>query len=238
VSLVVENVSAFYGNLQVLWDVSITVEKGEIVALIGANGAGKSTLLRSVIGLVKPKQGNISFDGDTVLNKSTHSRVKSGIGYVAEGHRLFYAMTVEENLRMGAPRVSPGLELRMKEVYNLFPILRERRKQYAGNLSGGEQQMLSIGRAFMSNPKLILLDELSFGLSPIAFDRVIDSVKGINGLGVSVLFAEQNAERALEISARTYVLQNGRIAMSGKSEDLVNDPSIRSAYLGMSALKA
>jgi branched-chain amino acid transport system ATP-binding protein len=237
VSLVVENINVLYGNVQVLWDVSLDVKKGEIVSLIGANGAGKSTILKSIIGLVKPKSGKIIFEGKSLLGQRIHSRVRSGVGYVPEGRRLFYAMTVEENLRMGrrgnkSDNDGGFLELEEK-VFGLFPVLRERAKQYAGNLSGGEQQMLAIARALMSNPKILLLDELSFGLAPALFEKVLESILEINKSGISVLLAEQNAEKALEASGRTYVIENGRITLEGKSEDLLDRSEIREAYLGV-----
>jgi branched-chain amino acid transport system ATP-binding protein len=232
-SLSVEGVSASYGNIQVLWDLSITVGKGEIVSLIGSNGAGKSTLLRSVVGLVKIQKGSISFEGTRLGLMSTHSRVRQGISYVPEGRRLFSTMTVEENLLMGAKRGSPNLEKQLGRIYELFPILRGRKKQRAGNLSGGEQQMLAIGRALMSEPRLVLMDELSAGLAPVMFDRVLDSIAEINKLGVSILLAEQNSERALQVSSRSYVIENGRIALEGVSADMLDSPSVRRAYLGI-----
>lgn len=237
-SLNVEDLSVSYGKIQVLWNVALHVNRGEIVSLIGANGAGKSTLLKAIIGLVKPKGGRVSFDGQPLVGKRIHSRVRTGIAYVPEGRRLFYAMTVEENLRMGSKRSDSNLEKQLKEVFELFPILKERRKQFAGNLSGGEQQMVAIGRALMSNPKLMLLDELSFGLAPVLFDRVLDSIQEINQLGVSIFLAEQNAERALEVSRRSYVLENGRIVMDGESNALKDSPLIRNAYLGIAETRS
>jgi branched-chain amino acid transport system ATP-binding protein len=232
-SLSVENLSVTYGNIQVLWDISLTVNKGEIVSLVGANGAGKSTLLRSVVGLVKIRAGNILLDGRSVAGMRPHSLVRQGIGFVPEGRRLFGAMSVEDNLRMGAPRNCPDLESRLQYVLTLFPVLRDRKDLHAASLSGGEQQMVAIGRALMTKPKMLLLDELSFGLSPIMFERVLSAIEESNRSGVSVLLAEQNSERALEISNRTYIFENGRISGEGQSQELMHDPKIRSAYLGL-----
>ncbi len=231
-SLQVENLSVYYGNIRALWGVSLQVAESEIVALIGANGAGKSTLLRAIMGLVKPESGLISLAGEPLTDTKPHSIVSRGIGYVPEGRRLFPLLSVEENLRMGAPRSCSDLQKRIHEVYELFPILRERREQNASTLSGGEQQMVAIGRAMMTRPKLLLLDELSFGLAPIVFERVLAAIELIHQSGVSILLSEQNAERALEISDISYVMENGKIVSSGKSGKLMNDPSIRAAYLG------
>ncbi len=232
-SLAVDSLSASYENIQVLWDVSIHVEEGEIVALLGANGAGKSTLLRSIIGLVKFRHGEVEFNGQSLKGMRPHNIVQRGMAFVAEGRRLFGAMSVEENLRMGAPRNCDDLKQRMDLVYSLFPILEERKRQHASTLSGGEQQMVAIGRALMTRPKMLLLDELSFGLSPKMFERVLGAVEEANHSGVSILMAEQNSERALEVSARSYIMENGRISSYGKSKDLINDPKIRVAYLGV-----
>ncbi|MDG6995536.1 MAG: ABC transporter ATP-binding protein [Nitrososphaerota archaeon] len=235
-SLVVENLSASYGNIRVIWNVSIKVDKGEIVSLVGSNGAGKSTILRSIIGIVKPSSGDIRFENLSLYGKNVHSRVRDGISYVPEGRRLFQAMTVEDNLLLGSPPKVSDMSSRVGEVFKLFPVLKERRTQYAGNLSGGEQQMLAIGRALMAKPKLMLLDELSAGLAPVMFDRVLDSIESINQMGVSILLAEQNAERALEVSKRSYVIENGRIVLEGDSGKLADDPSVRRAYLGLGEL--
>lgn len=232
-SLAVDSLSASYENIQVLWDVSIHVEEGEIVALLGANGAGKSTLLRSIMGLVKFRHGEVEFNGQSLKGMRPHNIVQRGMSFVAEGRRLFGAMSVEENLRMGAPRNCDDLKQRMDLVYSLFPLLEERKRQHASTLSGGEQQMVAIGRALMTRPKMLLLDELSFGLSPKMFERVLGAVEEANHSGVSILMAEQNSERALEVSARSYVMENGRISSYGKSKDLINDPKIRVAYLGV-----
>jgi branched-chain amino acid transport system ATP-binding protein len=231
--LEIKNLSAAYGRIQVLWGVSLKVEDKEIVSLIGANGAGKSTLLKSVIGVLKPLGGEIRFRSENIVGKRPHIMVKAGISYVPEGRRLFSTMNTAENLRMGAPRVSADLDKRFDRVYSLFPALKDRRKQAAGTLSGGEQQMVAIGRALMSAPKLLLLDELSFGLSPIMFERVLAAIESIRESGVSILMAEQNSERALESSDRSYVMENGRIELDGISSELIDNPKIREAYLGV-----
>jgi branched-chain amino acid transport system ATP-binding protein len=231
--LEIKNLSAAYGRIQVLWDVSLQVKEKEVVSLIGANGAGKSTLLKSVIGVVSPLEGAILYKGNTVLGKRPHNLVRSGISYVPEGRRLFPSMNVKENLRMGASRNCPDFEKRLEKVCTLFPALKERQKQGAGTLSGGEQQMVAIGRALMSEPKLLLLDELSFGLSPLMFERVLSAIETIRDSGVAILMAEQNSVRALEVSDRSYVMENGRVAVSGQSADLIDDPKVRDAYLGV-----
>jgi branched-chain amino acid transport system ATP-binding protein len=235
-SLKVEDVSVSYGKIQVLWDVSLEIRKGEIVSLIGANGAGKSTLLRSIIGVVPIDRGEMHFEGKSLRRKRPHARVRDGISYVPEGRRLFTAMTVKENLLMGRKKGKgehQPYSAQLARVHELFPILKAREGEFAGNLSGGEQQMLAIGRAFMSEPKLMLLDELSFGLAPIAFERVLETILEINKLGVSILLAEQNAERALEVSSHSYVLENGRIALQGESKELKDSPRVKEAYLGV-----
>jgi branched-chain amino acid transport system ATP-binding protein len=231
--LSVDSVSASYGNLRVLWDVSMSAEAGEVVSIIGANGAGKSTLLKSIMGLVRTQGGEIFFEGNRVTGVAPHTLVAMGIAYVPEGRRLFSEMTVRENLRMGAPRRCPEVNERLKIVHDLFPVLEERSFQLVMTLSGGEQQMVAIGRALMAKPKMLLLDEPSLGLSPIAFERVIGAIEKINREGVAVLLAEQSSERAMEISDRTYVLENGRVAGSGLSDDLLHDPMVRAAYLGV-----
>jgi branched-chain amino acid transport system ATP-binding protein len=231
--LEIDNLSAAYGRIQVLWGVSLKVQEKEIVSLIGANGAGKSTLLKSVIGVVKPQAGGIRFQSESIVGRRPHTMVKGGISYVPEGRRLFSTMNTAENLRMGAPRVCEDLDKRFDRVYSLFPVLKDRRKQAAGTLSGGEQQMVAIGRALMSAPKLLLLDELSFGLSPIMFERVLTAIESVRESGVSILMAEQNSERALESSDRSYVMENGRIEFDGISSELIDNPKIREAYLGV-----
>ena len=232
-SLKVEDLSVSYGNIRALWGVSIEVGKGEVISLIGANGAGKSTLLKSIMGLVKAQGGKMTFEGKPLSKVSTHSIVSMGMSYVPEGRRLFPRLSVEENLRMGAPRKCPDLEKRIGEFSELFPGMKERMSQNASTLSGGEQQMVAIGRAMMAKPKMLLLDELSFGLSPIVFERVLSAIESINQRGVSILLSEQNSERALEVSKRSYVLENGRIVAKGESSALMDDPLVRAAYLGV-----
>lgn len=225
--------SASYANLQVLWDVSLHVDKGEVVSLIGANGAGKSTLLKSIMAIIRYRNGSIVFEGQSLKGLYPHQVVARGIAYVPEGRRLFPSMSVEENLRMGAPRKCGDLDSRLDSVFSLFPAVNARKKQSASTLSGGEQQMVAIGRALMTKPRMLLLDELSFGLSPKVFERVLDAIEETNHLGVSILLAEQNSERALEVSKRAYIMENGRISSEGKSQELINDSRVREAYLGI-----
>ena len=232
-TLTVSDLTASYGKIQVLWKVAVEVQAKEIISLIGANGAGKSTLLKSIMGMVRPTGGTISYDGQSLIGMKPHSVVQRGLCYVPEGRRLFPEMNVKENIRMGAPRVCKDLEARFEKVYALFPVLRDRKNQQSSTLSGGEQQMVAISRALMSNPSLILLDELSFGLSPIMFENVLTAIESIRENGVSVLMAEQNSERALEVSDRAYVMENGRIQMTGESHKLIDDSRIREAYLGV-----
>jgi len=232
-TLTVESLSVAYGNIGALWDVSLTLGEGEIASIIGANGAGKSTLLKAVMGLVKTKAGRILLEGKSIGNLRPHQIVSLGMAYVPEGRRLFPSMSVEENLRMSTPRKCPDLPQRTREVFALFPALEQRRSQLAGTLSGGEQQMVAIGRALMAKPKLLLLDEPSFGLSPIVYEKVLTAIGEINQGGVGILLAEQNSERALEVSQRCYVLENGRVSTEGRSSDLMNDPAIKVAYLGL-----
>ena len=232
-TLNVVNVAASYGKIQVLWNVSIDVSDKEIVSLIGANGAGKSTLLKSIIGMVRPTSGTITYNGRSLVGMRPHSVVQSGVAYVPEGRRLFPEMNVKENIRMGAPRSCKDLDSRFEKVYALFPVLRDRKNQQSSTLSGGEQQMVAISRALMSKPTLLLLDELSFGLSPIMFENVLYAIESIRDTGVSVLMSEQNSERALEVSDRAYVMENGRIEMKGLSNQLMDDSRVRQAYLGV-----
>jgi branched-chain amino acid transport system ATP-binding protein len=232
-ALTVDSVSVAYGNVGALWKASVAVADGEIVSIIGSNGAGKSTLLKAVMGLVRISGGGIHFDGKDLTQLKPHEIVSMGIAYVPEGRRLFSGMSVEENLRMSTPRRCPDLDRRMRSVFELFPVLDRRRAQPVGTMSGGEQQMVSIGRALMAKPKLLLLDEPSFGLSPIAYETVLAAITEINRDGVGILLAEQNYERALEVSRRCYVMENGRVSNEGSSAELVNDPEIRVAYLGL-----
>lgn len=232
--LEVDKVSASYGDLQVLWDVSLKVEEGELVVLLGPNGAGKTTLLKTIIGLLRPKSGSISFLGRRIDSLSPADIIKLGISIVPEGRRLFPHMTVKENLELGAYASKEARE-RIKDhlefVYNLFPILKERENQLAGSFSGGEQQMLAIARALMTKPKLLMLDEPSLGLAPKVVLRVFDVIKKIKEEGITILLVEQNVRQALEIADRGYVLENGRIVLEGSSRDLLKEEHIRKTYL-------
>lgn len=234
--LKVENINVAYGELQVLWDVSLEVSQGEIVAIIGSNGAGKTTLLRTIGGLLKPKNGKINFLNKDITNLEAYKRAALGIAHVMEGRRLFPYLTVEDNLKMGAylPEAWKKRSESFEIVYNLFPILKKRRKQLAGTLSGGEQQMLAIGRALMLRPKMLLLDEPSLGLAPKISLLIFDIVKKINETeNVTILLVEQNVYHSLALSTRAYVIENGRIVMEGTSDEILNNPHVKKAYLGM-----
>ena len=233
--LSVKNLNVFYGNIHAIRDVSLEVNEGEIVSLIGANGAGKTTTLQTISGLLKPKSGEITFLGNNLLKTEAHKILKLGVAQVPEGRRIFSNLTVKENLQMGSyiinDTVSKITEER-KAIYDRFPRLRERKKQMAGTLSGGEQQMLAIGRALMSRPKILILDEPSMGLSPLLVKEIFQIIKEVNESGVTVLLVEQNAKRALSISDRAYVLETGKIVKEGKASELMQDDSIKKAYLG------
>jgi branched-chain amino acid transport system ATP-binding protein len=233
--LEVEDLHTYYGRIQAVKGISITVNEGEIVTLIGANGAGKSTTLRSIQGLNRPKRGRIRFAGKDITTASPHAIVKMGIAQSPEGRRLFSRMTVRENLEMGAFQRKDGeIEQDIQHVYSLFPRLEERKSQKAGTLSGGEQQMCSIGRALMARPKLLMLDEPSMGLAPILVDRIFEIIEEINRQGTAILLVEQNALIALGIASRGYVLQTGRIALSDTAEALATNEEVRKTYLGES----
>jgi branched-chain amino acid transport system ATP-binding protein len=233
--LEVRNIDVFYGDVQVLWDVSFDVRQGEIVALIGANGAGKSTALKTVSGLLRPRRGSVAFNGEDLAAVEAYHRIDRGLALCPEARRLFVEMTVEENLDMGSLR--GGAKLRREQtremVFALFPRLRERRKQVAGTLSGGEQQMVAIGRGLMSLPKLLMFDEPSLGLSPILVREIFDVIRKIRQEGATVLIVEQNVKQTLAIADRAYVLEHGRVGMQGAGRDLLNDPHVKAAYLGM-----
>jgi len=233
--LTVENLNCFYGNVQSLWDINIEVEQGEIVALLGANGAGKTTLLNAITGILKPASGSISFMGESLLNLPTSAVVQRGIAYLPEGGRLFNEMTIQENLEMGAyaKEIWGNRKRSLERVYTLFPKLGERRRQLARTLSGGEKQMLAMGRAIMSEPKICLFDELSYGLAPIMVTEVFRIVQMLQKEGITILLVEQNVHQSLEIASRAYVLENGRVALSGNSSELLDDDYIKKAYLGM-----
>jgi branched-chain amino acid transport system ATP-binding protein len=229
--LEVSGLSAGYGQVEVLWDVELEVGDGEIVALVGSNGAGKTTLLRAVSGLVSPTGGDIRFDGDTVAGLRPEQVVKRGIAHVPEGRHLFPGLTVRENLMAGAFARRDGADL--DRALDLFPHLRERLGQVAGSLSGGEQQMCAIARGLMSSPKLLMVDELSLGLAPKLVDDILGRLEKVASGGSSLLIVEQDVDAALRIAARGYVLETGRIASSGESKQLLDDPRVREAYLGI-----
>ena len=232
--LELRDVHTYYGNIHALKGISLTVEQGEIVTLIGANGAGKSTTLKTISGLLRPRQGEIIFDGNRIDGTSAHQIVAAGISQSPEGRRIFPRMSVRENLEMGAfqrPKAS-DLEADFERVYALFPRLKERLKQNGGTLSGGEQQMLAIGRALMAQPKLLLLDEPSMGLAPILVEQIFDIVRDINKSGTTVLLVEQNALMALGLAQRGYILQTGEIVLEDVADKLMVNPEVQKAYLG------
>jgi branched-chain amino acid transport system ATP-binding protein len=232
--LSVEDIHTFYGRIEAVKGVSITVDAGEIVTLIGANGAGKSTTLRSIQGITRPRHGSIKFEGKDIRNARPHQIVKAGISQSPEGRRLFPRMSVRENLEMGAfqRRDRAAIEEDIQHVYQLFPRLQERRAQKAGTLSGGEQQMCAIGRALMARPKLLLLDEPSLGLAPILVEKIFEIIIEINKEGTAILLVEQNALMALGIAQRGYVLETGHIALSDEASALARNERVRKAYLG------
>jgi branched-chain amino acid transport system ATP-binding protein len=229
-----EAVNTYYGDLHVLKDVCYTIGRGEIVSLLGANAAGKSTTMKTIMGVVRLASGSVRFDGAEIGQLPTSERVRRGIAPVLEARRLFPRMTVFENLEMGAyihPR-GPEFERDLERVYALFPRVRERRNQIAGTLSGGEQQMVAIGRALMARPRMICMDEPSMGLSPLYVEQVFEIIQQINAEGISIFMVEQNASMALQIASRAYVLQTGRVVLSGTAHELRHNPAIREAYLG------
>ncbi len=230
--LKIENLSVNYGGIEAVRDISFEVPEGSIVTLIGANGAGKSTTLRSIAGLIKPKAGSITYNGEELIGKPTNEIVKLGITLVPEGRRVFPDMTVLENLKIGAYLRNDSLAEDIRWVYELFPRLEERSWQAAGTLSGGEQQMLAVGRALMSKPKVIMMDEPSLGLAPIIVQGIFDIIKEINRQGVTVLLIEQNANMALHTADMAYVLETGRITMTGPGKELLADERVKKAYLG------
>jgi branched-chain amino acid transport system ATP-binding protein len=235
VILQVEDVHTYYGSIEALKGISIDVRQGEIVTLIGANGAGKSTMLRSINGLNKPRRGTIRFQGKEITNRPAHQIVKLGIAQSPEGRRLFPRMSVLENLQMGAfqrTRADKQLQGDLERVYTLFPRLAERKTQHAGTLSGGEQQMVAIGRALMARPKLLMLDEPSMGLAPIFVERIFDIVREINEQGTPILLVEQNALMALDVANRGYVLETGRVALADDAKTLRQNEQVRKTYLG------
>ncbi|WP_439660695.1 ABC transporter ATP-binding protein [Lentzea sp. HUAS TT2] len=231
--LEVRNLSVAYGAIEAVRDISFTVEAGQIVSLIGSNGAGKTTTLRTISGLLRPTSGSIKFQGKEIHNDPAHAILGEGIAHCPEGRRLFPRMTVEENLQLGAyVRKDDGVEADIQRVYDLFPVLGERRHNKAGLFSGGEQQMLAIGRAMMSKPRLLMLDEPSMGLSPIMTQKIFDTIKELQSLGTTILLVEQNALAALALSDHGYVIDLGKTTLDGPGRSLLVDPQVRDAYLG------
>ena len=231
--LSVKNINVYYGSIHAIKDVSFHVDEGEIVTLIGANGAGKTTTMHAISGLLKLASGEITYDGNLISKMEAHKIVRLGLAQVPEGRRVFANMTVMENLEMGAfTQPNDSVNAAIEHVYERFPRLKERRKQVAGTLSGGEQQMLAMGRALMSRPKLMMLDEPSMGLAPILVDQIFDIVKELNQSGVTILLVEQNAQMALSIANRGYVLETGRIVLSSDADELLHNDAVKKAYLG------
>ncbi len=234
--LAVEGLDAGYGEVQVLWGVSLTVGRGEVVALIGSNGAGKTTLLRAISGTVPARRGRLTFRGEEITGVPPDRRVALGVAQVPEGRQVFNGMTVRENLMMGAYTRRDGRDevgADLGRLYGLFPVLAERRGQLAGTLSGGEQQMVAIGRGLMGRPELLLIDELSLGLAPVVVERLVEAVRVVHRAGTTLLLVEQDVQTALELADRGYVIANGRVALEGPSTDLLQSEEIREAYLGI-----
>ena len=231
--LKVNGIHVYYGAIHAIKGISLEVNEGEIVTLIGANGAGKSTTLNTIAGLLKPRQGGIAFAGMPVEGTGASKMVYKGLSLCPEGRRIFQQMTVRENLEMGAfSRPNEETEKSMEQVYEFFPRLKEREKQIAGTLSGGEQQMLAMGRALMSKPRLMMLDEPSMGLAPILVEQIFEIIRDMNAAGTTILLVEQNAQMALSVANRAYVMETGRITMEGDADDLMHDDNVRKAYLG------
>ncbi len=234
VLLEVNNIHTYYGNIHALKGISLHVDRGEIVTLIGANGAGKTTTLNTISGLLKPRQGNVKLDGQRIDELPPHKVVGLGISQAPEGRRVFARLTVMENLEMGAyaRHDEQGIQEDMERVFSLFPVLRERKNQVGGTLSGGEQQMLAMGRALMASPQIFLLDEPSMGLAPMLVETIFEVVQDINRQGTTILLVEQNALMALQVANRGYVLETGTIVLEGSAEELRQNPEVRAAYLG------
>lgn len=232
--LEIQGLDVFYGDVQALWDVSLHVDEGSIVALVGANGAGKSTLLKTISGITPAKRGAILFSGKTLSNLPSQDIVDMGLSHVSEGRRLFSNLTVLENLKLGAysPGARRNMSLSLARAFDLFPVLKNRSNQKAGSLSGGEQQMLAIARAMMSQPRILMLDEPSLGLSPMLVRTMFELIMNLNKQKVTILLVEQNIHQALKIADRAYVLKNGRIAMTGGGEELLSNPEVQNAYIG------
>ena len=231
--LKVDNINVYYGSIHAIKGVSFEVNQGEIVTLIGANGAGKSTTLNTVAGLLHSKTGSITFLGENLGHLPCHKTVSKGLALVPEGRRVFLQMTVQENLEMGAyTKPGSGVEADLEHVYELFPRLKERMRQTAGTLSGGEQQMLAMGRALMSHPKLLMLDEPSMGLAPILVEQIFDIIRSLHKAGTTILLVEQNAQAAVSVADRGYVLETGRVTLTGPGRELLADEAVKKAYLG------
>ena len=232
--LKIENLHIKYGAIHAVKGIDIEVNEGEIVTLIGANGAGKTSILKALSGLVKPSEGTITYDGKVLNKKSAQDIMKAGISHVPEGRRIFADMTILENLELGAyqRKDKEGIKKDLEAIYERFPILKDRSKQAAGTLSGGEQQMLAMGRALMANPKILLLDEPSMGLAPILVKEIFSIIKDINAKGTTILLVEQNARMALSVATRAYVMETGKIVMSGTGQELADSEEIQKAYLG------
>lgn len=233
--LKVKDINTFYGNIQALWDVSLSADEAEIVALVGANGAGKTTLLNTITGLLKPASGSVEFLGDRIEGLDSHQIVELGISHIPEGRKLFPDMTVKENLEMGAylPKVWKQKDETIERIYDIFPILKERHHQLASTLSGGQQQMVAMARGLMSKPKLCIIDEPSSGLAPIVVAEMFSVIEGLRKEGISIFLVEQNVQQTLEIADRAYVLENGRIVLEGDSKTLLKEERIKKAYLGL-----
>ena len=231
--LKVENMNVYYGAIHAIKGISFHVDQGEVVTLIGANGAGKSTTLQTVSGLLRSRTGSIQFCGENISNVPSHKIVEKGLAQVPEGRRIFLQMSVEENLEMGAyTQSAAGVDADLEKVYAQFPRLKERRRQIAGTLSGGEQQMLAIGRALMSHPKLLMLDEPSMGLAPILVEQIFDIIRQLHAEGTTILLVEQNAQMALSVADRAYVMETGKITLSGTGAELAASDEVKKAYLG------
>lgn len=233
--LTVKDINTFYGNIQALWDVSLTANEAEIVALVGANGAGKTTLLNTITGVLKAASGSVEFRGDRIEGLYSHQIVELGISHIPEGRKLFPDMTVKENLEMGAylPKVWKQKDETLERIYDIFPILQERQSQLARTLSGGQQQMVAMARGLMSKPKLCIIDEPSSGLAPIVVSEMFSVIEGLRKEGIAIFLVEQNVQQTLEIADRAYVLENGRIVLEGDSKELLKEERIKKAYLGL-----
>jgi len=232
--LELDDIHAYYGNIHALKGVSLYVDEGEIVTLIGGNGAGKTTTLNTISGLLKPRQGTINLEGERIDSVSPHKIVEMGVSQAPEGRRIFGRLTVKENLEMGAftRTDTEGIQKDMEQVFELFPVLKERIRQPGGTLSGGEQQMLAIGRALMARPKVLLLDEPSMGLAPMLVETIFQTIQDLNEQGTTILLVEQNALAALSVAARGYVMETGVISLTGTGQELLDDPRVKAVYLG------